>query len=83
VVAIAQRIAAAGAAMTDDPFSNWLSGFDAAADHLLAIGVDRAVVLELTAHLHVINILRMQALVKIRRDALDRALAEAPLTEAA
>jgi len=69
--------------MTDDPFTAWLSGFDAAADYLLALGVDRAIVLELNQVLQVVNLVRMEALVKIRRDALDRALADAPLIEAA
>jgi hypothetical protein len=67
----------------DDPFTAWLRGFDAAADHLLAVGVDRTVVLELNRVLQVINLLRAAALVTIRRDALDQALSDAPLVEAA
>ena len=70
-------------APADDPFTAWLNGLDQAADHLLAIGVDRAIVLGLVAHLQLINVERWAALARIRRDALDQALADAPMIEAA
>ena len=70
-------------APADDPFTAWLNGFDAAADHLLAIGVERDVVVGLAAILQVINLRRMEALVQLRRDVLDAALDSAPMVETA
>jgi hypothetical protein len=69
--------------MEQDPFSRWLDGFDAAANYLLETGVERDVVLGLNVVLRTVNLARLQALVATRRAALDAALADAPLVEAA